>query len=138
MILLCSFIFLLYDLAVSRASTGQTVALDTKRRFVRFISHEVRTPLNSVRLGMDIHCTLYLCYYVIMLLCALSPLPPIPHIHCIHPYHPIQNTTPYHPPTLLGMDIFTGELATFAKRLGQVPAALLLQVGVICHCHSIT
>jgi hypothetical protein len=37
MILLCSGIFLLYDLAVSRASTGQTAALDTKRRFVRFI-----------------------------------------------------------------------------------------------------
>jgi hypothetical protein len=76
MILLCSMIFLLYDLAVSRASTGQTAALDTKRRFVRFISHEVRTPLNSVRLGMD---------------------------------------------------IFTGELATFLKRLEAVPPAQLLQ-----------
>jgi hypothetical protein len=54
MIMLCSLLFLLYDLAVSRASTRQGAALETKRRFVRFISHEVRTPLNSVRLGMDI------------------------------------------------------------------------------------
>jgi signal transduction histidine kinase len=75
MILLCSFIFLLYDWVVSRASTGQTVALDTKRRFVRFISHEMRTPLNSVRLGMD---------------------------------------------------IFTGELATLAHRIEAVPQAQLL------------
>jgi signal transduction histidine kinase len=31
-------------------------ALDTKRKFVRFISHEIRTPLNTVCLGLKILC----------------------------------------------------------------------------------
>jgi hypothetical protein len=53
-ILLCSLVFLAYDLATSHESTRKEVVLDTKRRFVRFISHEIRTPLNTVRLGLKL------------------------------------------------------------------------------------
>jgi len=54
LILLCSLVFVIYDFAVSRKSFRQEIVLDTKRRFVRYISHEVRTPLNTVRLGLKL------------------------------------------------------------------------------------
>eukprot|EP00600_Ochromonadales_sp_CCMP1393_P014826 CAMPEP_0175001502 /NCGR_PEP_ID=MMETSP0005-20121125/3165_1 /TAXON_ID=420556 /ORGANISM="Ochromonas sp., Strain CCMP1393" /LENGTH=499 /DNA_ID=CAMNT_0016256387 /DNA_START=10 /DNA_END=1506 /DNA_ORIENTATION=+ len=54
LILLCCTVFVIYDVAVSRQSVHQQIVLDTKRRFVRFVSHEVRTPLNTVRLGMKL------------------------------------------------------------------------------------
>jgi len=54
LIALCSLVFAAYDFVVSRKSESQQIVLDTKRRFVRFISHEVRTPLNTVRLGMKL------------------------------------------------------------------------------------
>ena len=34
-------------------SEASAVVLETKRMFVRFISHEVRTPLNAVHLGLE-------------------------------------------------------------------------------------
>jgi hypothetical protein len=152
-------IFLLYDLAVSHASTGQTVALDTKRRFVRFIGHEVRTPLNSVRLGMYVCVCVYVwvgmcmcmcvfvcvcmcvCVYVCvcvgMYVCVCVMFTSHIHIRIYSQSHthisPTHHTHHNHIRlNHIGMDIFIGELATFHQRLGQVPAALLLQVGVIC------
>ena len=54
LICLCSLVFIGYDYAVSRHSVYQQVELDTKRKFVRYISHEVRTPLNTVKLGLKL------------------------------------------------------------------------------------
>jgi hypothetical protein len=51
---ICTAIFLWYDVSMHRESDRKQAILDTKRRFVRFISHEIRTPLNTVRLGMKL------------------------------------------------------------------------------------
>jgi hypothetical protein len=53
-ILLVSVIFMLYDWAMVRENNEQQAVLDTKRQFVRFISHEVRTPLNAVSMAGDL------------------------------------------------------------------------------------
>ena len=50
----CILLFAAYDWAVRRESTRKEVVLDTKRRFVRFISHEMRTPMNTVHLGLKL------------------------------------------------------------------------------------
>lgn len=50
----CIIIFVAYDWAVRRESTRIELVLDTKRRFVRFVSHEMRTPLNTVHLGLKL------------------------------------------------------------------------------------
>ena len=47
--LLTASIFFLFDWAMEDEVSAQQAVLDTKRRFVRFISHEVRTPLNTGR-----------------------------------------------------------------------------------------
>ena len=53
-IVFVSILFCLYDSCVRRDSTAKAQLLDAKRAFVRFVSHEVRTPLNSVRMGLEL------------------------------------------------------------------------------------
>jgi len=50
----CAIVFTVYDFAVRSESTRKQEVLDTKRRFVRFISHEMRTPMNTVHLGLKL------------------------------------------------------------------------------------
>jgi hypothetical protein len=54
MIMFVSIVFIAYDFAMVRVSNQQKAVLDTKRQFVRFISHEVRTPLNAVSMASDL------------------------------------------------------------------------------------
>lgn len=49
-----SFLFLIYDLFVRREFNAKKELLSAKRKFVRFVSHEVRTPLNSVCMGLTL------------------------------------------------------------------------------------
>ena len=49
-----SILFILYDFFVRREFNTKDDLLDSKRRFVRFVSHEVRTPLNSVCMGLTL------------------------------------------------------------------------------------
>jgi signal transduction histidine kinase len=53
-IVFTSILFLLYDLSVRREFHAKQELLDAKRKFVRFVSHEVRTPLNSVCMGLTL------------------------------------------------------------------------------------
>jgi len=53
-ILLTSAAFLVYDLFVRRDIESKKALLSAKRAFVRFVSHEVRTPLNSVVMGLTL------------------------------------------------------------------------------------
>jgi signal transduction histidine kinase/CheY-like chemotaxis protein len=46
--------FGLYDYTIRAAAMQNAALLEAKRRFVRFISHEVRTPLNSVIMGLKL------------------------------------------------------------------------------------
>lgn len=52
LVVLTSCLFFLYDVLVLRQHNAQKQLLEAKRQFVRFISHEVRTPLNSVVMGL--------------------------------------------------------------------------------------
>jgi len=52
-ILFISFLFLLYDYFVRREFLERHQLLQAKRRFIRFVSHEVRTPLNAVLMGLS-------------------------------------------------------------------------------------
>eukprot|EP00601_Ochromonadales_sp_CCMP2298_P002590 CAMPEP_0173176626 /NCGR_PEP_ID=MMETSP1141-20130122/4568_1 /TAXON_ID=483371 /ORGANISM="non described non described, Strain CCMP2298" /LENGTH=459 /DNA_ID=CAMNT_0014098993 /DNA_START=316 /DNA_END=1691 /DNA_ORIENTATION=- len=54
LILLCTFLFCLYDVPMQNEAIHTEAVLDTKRRFVRFISHEIRTPLNTVNMGLTL------------------------------------------------------------------------------------
>jgi len=49
-----TFLFLVYDLFVRREFVARHNLLQAKRQFMRFVSHEVRTPLNSVIMGLTI------------------------------------------------------------------------------------
>jgi signal transduction histidine kinase/DNA-binding NarL/FixJ family response regulator len=49
-----SCLFLIYDLFVRREFNAKKELLSAKRKFVRFVSHEVRTPLNSVCMGLTL------------------------------------------------------------------------------------
>lgn len=49
-----SLMFMCFDYFVRRESQAQQSLLDAKRKFVRFVSHEVRTPLNSVGMGLTL------------------------------------------------------------------------------------
>jgi signal transduction histidine kinase len=49
---LCS--FGIYDYYVRREFQSKQQLLDQKRQFVRYVSHEVRTPLNSVCMGLHL------------------------------------------------------------------------------------
>lgn len=49
-----SLLFFAYDFFVRRDISAKKHLLDAKRQFVRFVSHEVRTPLNSVCMGLTL------------------------------------------------------------------------------------
>lgn len=49
-----SALFFLYDRCVSKEFDYRKDLLEAKRQFVRFVSHEVRTPLNSVGMGLTL------------------------------------------------------------------------------------
>lgn len=49
-----SLAFLVYDCLVRREFTAKKELLEAKRHFMRFVSHEVRTPLNAVYLGLQV------------------------------------------------------------------------------------
>jgi len=51
-IIFTSSLFFLYDHFVRREVMEKKDLLEAKRQFVRFVSHEVRTPLNSVCMGL--------------------------------------------------------------------------------------
>ena len=53
-ILLTSFAFFFYDFCVRREFDARKALLDARRQFMRFVSHEVRTPLNSVAMGLHL------------------------------------------------------------------------------------
>lgn len=47
-------LFFVYDCLVRREFNAKQQLLDAKRYFMRFVSHEVRTPLNAVCLGLSV------------------------------------------------------------------------------------
>ena len=55
-IFVTSLFFWCYDLLVRREFSHKKELLEAKRRFMRFVSHEVRTPLNSVCMGLAGEC----------------------------------------------------------------------------------
>ena len=59
-------VFIAYDYAITRFTNEQKIILEMKRQFVRFISHEVRTPLNAVSMAGDLLleqvCSVYSVY----------------------------------------------------------------------------
>lgn len=46
--------FFFYDRFMKKESLTKALLLDVKRQFVRFISHEIRSPLNSALLGLKL------------------------------------------------------------------------------------
>jgi signal transduction histidine kinase len=53
-IIFTSLLFILYDFFVRQEFNVKRSVLEAKRNFVRFISHEVRTPLNAVCMGLQL------------------------------------------------------------------------------------
>jgi signal transduction histidine kinase len=53
-LLVISFLFFMYDSFVRKEFDANAELLEAKRRFVRFVSHEVRTPLNTVCMGLTL------------------------------------------------------------------------------------
>ena len=53
-ILFTSGAFFLYDAFVRRELLAKKDLLEAKRQFMRFVCHEVRSPLNSVVMGLDV------------------------------------------------------------------------------------
>eukprot|EP00549_Striatella_unipunctata_P019166 CAMPEP_0118698364 /NCGR_PEP_ID=MMETSP0800-20121206/15151_1 /TAXON_ID=210618 ORGANISM="Striatella unipunctata, Strain CCMP2910" /NCGR_SAMPLE_ID=MMETSP0800 /ASSEMBLY_ACC=CAM_ASM_000638 /LENGTH=652 /DNA_ID=CAMNT_0006598159 /DNA_START=23 /DNA_END=1982 /DNA_ORIENTATION=- len=53
-IVLTSLLFLMYEFFVRRDAMKKEELLQAKRRFMRFVSHEVRTPLSAVCMGLDV------------------------------------------------------------------------------------
>ena len=51
-IIFTSLLFLMYDFFVRQEFHAKKAVLEAKRQFVRFVSHEVRTPLNTVCMGL--------------------------------------------------------------------------------------
>ena len=49
-----SLLFLLYDYMVRQEFLERKNLLDAKRKFIRYVSHEVRTPLNAVVMGLSV------------------------------------------------------------------------------------
>jgi hypothetical protein len=54
MILFTSILFFCYDYFVRREFRSKKELFEAKRKFVRFVSHEVRTPMNSVCMGLAV------------------------------------------------------------------------------------
>lgn len=53
-VIFTSIFFMLYDVAVRREFQTKRELLAAKRLFMRFVSHEVRTPLNAVYMGLKV------------------------------------------------------------------------------------
>ena len=53
-IIFTSIMFFLYDYLVRREFRSKKELFEAKRKFVRFVSHEVRTPMNSVCMGLNV------------------------------------------------------------------------------------
>lgn len=53
-VFMTSLLFVAYDVAVRREFHARAELLHAKRQFVRFISHEVRTPLHSCHMGLQL------------------------------------------------------------------------------------
>ncbi|CAB9500953.1 respiration control sensor protein ArcB [Seminavis robusta] len=53
-VLFTAILFFLYDFFVRQEFHRKQSILEAKRRFVRFVSHEVRTPLNTICMGSDL------------------------------------------------------------------------------------
>lgn len=53
-ILLITILFFFYDFFVRREFYERAQVLKAKRTFIRYVSHEVRTPLNAVIMGLNI------------------------------------------------------------------------------------
>ena len=53
-IIFVSLLFFLYDALVSKENQKNQAIIEGRRRFMRFVSHEVRTPLNSVCMGLKL------------------------------------------------------------------------------------
>lgn len=51
-IIFSALVFFGYDRCVRKEFSARSSLLEAKRKFVRFVSHEVRTPLNSVCMGL--------------------------------------------------------------------------------------
>jgi signal transduction histidine kinase len=51
-VVVTSLLFFLYDYVVRREFSAKQHLLQAKRKFMRFVSHEVRTPLNAVCMGL--------------------------------------------------------------------------------------
>lgn len=51
-IIFSALVFFGYDRCVRKEFNARSSLLEAKRKFVRFVSHEVRTPLNSVCMGL--------------------------------------------------------------------------------------
>jgi signal transduction histidine kinase len=47
-------VFFLYDFNVRREFNAKKDLLEARKQFMRFVSHEVRTPLNAVSMGLDL------------------------------------------------------------------------------------
>ena len=53
-IVFTSLLFFSYDFFVRKEFSSKKSLLESKRQFVRFVSHEVRTPLNTVCMGLTL------------------------------------------------------------------------------------
>jgi len=53
-VILTSIIFFAYDFAMRREVRAKQQMLQAKRKYMRFVSHEVRTPLNAVCMGVTL------------------------------------------------------------------------------------
>jgi hypothetical protein len=53
-IIFTSFLFIMYDYCVRQEIYSKEELLQAKRQFMRYVSHEVRTPLNSVSMGLTV------------------------------------------------------------------------------------
>lgn len=49
-----TFFFWVYDYFVRKSFQERTELLEAKRKFMRYVSHEVRTPLNAVCMGLNV------------------------------------------------------------------------------------
>jgi signal transduction histidine kinase len=53
-IVFTSLLFLVYEFSVRQEFHHKKAIIGAKRQFVRFISHEVRTPLNAISMGLQL------------------------------------------------------------------------------------
>ena len=51
-IFLSSLMFLIYDIAMRRKTLADRRVMQAKRKYMRFVSHEIRSPLNAVCMGV--------------------------------------------------------------------------------------